>query len=408
MKIRNETLVHEAICHNRTTIFDYLVVQKHCNLNFVDGYETPLHYAAWEDNFEFVRVLVEHGANINQCDEDGNTALMRATSENVWKYLLEQGSNINKKNSDGSTPLHLAILNNYYEALKYLIKKGADVNEKDNEGKTALHTAVSLHHYWYQMGTDPFKMCTYLVEHNADVNLENKKGETPLHCAILLHFYQACKYFIEHGADVNRDVFGTAMHVAATSNHVELIAYLIEERHVDVNAIRKRDNWTPLHCAAFSGNLNALKYLIEHGANTQAKDKYGKTPAQMASDKTVIAYMNASVTKPRARRSVGTTSMSFPVPYYSHYVRKMITCGGKQFWNLDHFSSRSLHASWARSFASQLQNFFFLFHLILRNLGPLADLRVTSGPMHMLQNRFDSVAENAIDTLPDFENERIF
>ncbi|HVX00954.1 MAG TPA: ankyrin repeat domain-containing protein, partial [Candidatus Babeliaceae bacterium] len=39
---------------------------------------------------------------------------------------------------------------------------------------------------------------------------------------------------------------------------------------------------TPLHWAAAKGNLEIVRYLLELGANTQAKNIWGETPAQLA------------------------------------------------------------------------------------------------------------------------------
>jgi ankyrin repeat protein len=64
-------------------------------------YCTPLHYAAWKNNVESLQLLIKYGANVNQSDEDGNTALMWATSEEVWKFLIQRGADINKENKDG-------------------------------------------------------------------------------------------------------------------------------------------------------------------------------------------------------------------------------------------------------------------------------------------------------------------
>jgi len=49
---------------------------------------------------------------------------------------------------------------------------------------------------------------------------------------------------------------------AARNGNLELVKYLIEERHLDVDA-RTNLGETILHLAALSGNLELVKYLIE-------------------------------------------------------------------------------------------------------------------------------------------------
>ena len=63
--------------------------------SYADGMTALLYAAKW-NNFELVRLLLEHGANINIRAKDGNTALSIArTNENtqIYYYLLENGAN---------------------------------------------------------------------------------------------------------------------------------------------------------------------------------------------------------------------------------------------------------------------------------------------------------------------------
>ena len=62
--------------------------------NYADGM-TPLLYASKWNNFEMVKLLVEHGANINIRAVDGNTPLSIARANNndaIYNYLMERGA----------------------------------------------------------------------------------------------------------------------------------------------------------------------------------------------------------------------------------------------------------------------------------------------------------------------------
>ena len=60
----------------------------------------------------------------------------------VIKYLIENGKvNVNSKDDDGWTALMRASWRGYSEILQYLIEIGADINIKNNDGKTALDLA---------------------------------------------------------------------------------------------------------------------------------------------------------------------------------------------------------------------------------------------------------------------------
>jgi hypothetical protein len=62
--------------------------------NYADGM-TPLLYASKWENFEMVKLLVEHGANINMQAVNGDTALSMARINNndaICNYLVEHGA----------------------------------------------------------------------------------------------------------------------------------------------------------------------------------------------------------------------------------------------------------------------------------------------------------------------------
>lgn len=52
----------------------------------------------------------------------------------------------------------------------------------------------------------------------------------------------------------------------------------------DINAIRDNDGKTLLHQAAYDGNTEIARLLIEHGANVNAADEYGISPLMSACD----------------------------------------------------------------------------------------------------------------------------
>ena len=72
------------------------------------------------------------------------------------------------------------------------------------------------------------------------------------------------------------------LHAAAYSNEVNTIEDVLIQG-ADVNCRNKEDgNSTPLMSAAGSGNLDATKALIEHGAAVDARDDHGQTALMRA------------------------------------------------------------------------------------------------------------------------------
>ena len=90
------------------------------------------------------------------------------------------------------------------------------------------------------------------------------------------------KLLIEDQKDVND--FGqdqwkrSPLHyVSDAQNDQTNIAKLLITNGATIDAKDKEEH-TPLHFAARSGNLGIAKLLIENGANVDAQDKYGYTP----------------------------------------------------------------------------------------------------------------------------------
>lgn len=153
---------------------------------------------------------------------------------------------------------------------RILVEGGVSVNITDEDGNTPLHWAA----LW-----GPFEMVKYLVEHGADVNATDEEGGTPFHRAVESGRLYIVRYLVEHGADVNATdkECWTALHWAARAGNLNIVKYLVEEHGAKVNATTK-GGLTPLHWAARSGFSNTMKYLVEHGADMNKKDEYGKTP----------------------------------------------------------------------------------------------------------------------------------
>lgn len=81
----------------------------------------------------------------------------------------------------------------------------------------------------------------------------------------------------------------TALHFAAANGHVEMLQHLLsierggaEEWGVDCRARGKQLRWTPLHAAAYGGHEEAVRVLLEAGADPSIEDAQGDTPLCIA------------------------------------------------------------------------------------------------------------------------------
>ncbi|NWS78419.1 ANR16 protein, partial [Crotophaga sulcirostris] len=101
-------------------------------------------------------------------------------------------------------------------------------------------------------------------------------GETLLHHAARYGHRDVLAYLVEElGMDLeafNRD-YKRPLHEAASMGHGECVSYLLE-RGASVDSLKKAD-WTPLMMACTRQNLEVIKTLVEHGANPLLKNKDG-------------------------------------------------------------------------------------------------------------------------------------
>ena len=116
-------------------------------VNSQDDTGTPmLNLACRTDNFEFVKMLLDLGADVNSLSEDrGYTAVMDAVwrgNEKITRYLIEKGAELNKINKEGQTNLILAVGANRENIVKLLVENGADPDTKDEMGMSAYNYAT--------------------------------------------------------------------------------------------------------------------------------------------------------------------------------------------------------------------------------------------------------------------------
>ncbi|ELR18454.1 chain a, 4ank: a designed ankyrin repeat protein [Acanthamoeba castellanii str. Neff] len=107
-------------------------------------------------------------------------------------------------------------------------------------------------------------------DHKRDVNVRNEKGQTPLYWACELKSdsgVELAALLIKHGADVNlpEDHGFTPLHLAAYIGNVSVVRLLLESGAL-VNKGNKSQS-TALHLASRNGHEAAVALLIQHGAD---------------------------------------------------------------------------------------------------------------------------------------------
>jgi ankyrin repeat protein len=109
------------------------------------GEITPLNSAINSDSpnrVEIAKILIGARAEINPRGDFFASPLMNAVGDlEMVKLLIASGANVNQKNFRGATALMVASGAGPASVVRYLLEKGADVNARDREGHNALEYA---------------------------------------------------------------------------------------------------------------------------------------------------------------------------------------------------------------------------------------------------------------------------
>lgn len=228
---------------------------------------------------EIISYLISAGANIHaKCR--GVTAFMIAAmrgNQDACYLLLEAGANINERDDQGETALILiADYKKNHKMIKCLIKLGLNVNEQDNEGMTALMYASFYNRY---------DNARVLLLNHADTEIRDKNGRTAIMHAITNKATKTFDLLLLAGArtDVVDQSGKSLLVLDAEHGYMHTLACLARQ---GLNpGVVDENGRTLLMIAAQKGlSADAVVALINAGVNIEAKDNFGKTALMYAAE----------------------------------------------------------------------------------------------------------------------------
>jgi ankyrin repeat protein len=227
-----------------------------------DSYEFPIHRAASWGPAEAVRLLIEHGAEVDARDSSGQSALHFACDGEIAALLVGNGADVNAGSHRYEiTPLHRAAYSGHKDVVVLLLDHGADVHAENTLwGGTALHLAIAEGHA---------DVAALLRERGGDIHQATKWGGTLLHAAAVGGHADLVRQLLADGLDINaRDHSGTTpLHYAVGSPSREAIYD---------DGRRDDEAWRPM--------IETARLLIESGADVRAADHHGMTPLHRTGD----------------------------------------------------------------------------------------------------------------------------
>ncbi|KAF7908887.1 uncharacterized protein EAE98_012445 [Botrytis deweyae] len=279
---------------------------------------TPMEFAASNRNFDMIRCLLEHGANINRSfsfrlpcfEEDYFSAILTAIEhgnvdsmseikvkgglldtlsiQQVQK-LIGHGFDINMKIKGQNLLSYAASCGNVYR-VQWLIDHGADVDGRFQNEQSVLSSPLMETIWGCKSATAASLIVKILLNKGANVDGPRcyKVHNGPIvascsHLAIMRDSVGILQTLLDHNADVNLhgDDHGVLLKTAAVNGQVQIVKLLVSlGADIDIVGIGP----PILHEAIVNRQIEVVVALLDLGAYINIVDHIQRTPLQLAKD----------------------------------------------------------------------------------------------------------------------------
>ncbi|KAK8867293.1 hypothetical protein PGQ11_005871 [Apiospora arundinis] len=276
----NRTPLHGAARKGQAEIMEYLL-QQGANPMAVDlEGVTPLHEAVRIGKKAPVQILLQYNVDVDikNTRNERHSPLMAAAMggcTEVMRLMIEHGADRQATDADGDTLLHLAALNNQSETIRFLMENEAEIDSINNKQETPLILATQ------ERCMDVVHL---LVGYKASLHAQDIDGATSLHWAVRNQDKLLVRYLVKQGADIEvEDSDGmTALSKATCQGNKDIVSFLLD-RGANI-AAKDSIGRTALHLAAQEGLDALVEILLDKGADSTDETATGKRPDQLALD----------------------------------------------------------------------------------------------------------------------------
>jgi uncharacterized protein len=305
-----------------------LLIENGANIRTVSnaGF-TPLHFASLNGSLQSAQILVSMDAEVNDISKDKMSPLLLAAASGhseLTDYLLKQGANPNERDFRGYTALHYAAMNaKMTDSLTSLLESGADPNAR-------IQNANSDHEF-KAVPDLPFLNAPTRIVPTGIRGATLPAGVTPIYLAAQSRNAKAMRILFDGGADMHLASTESVYYLGGSGRRVNYIAGTTPLM-VAAGMDRVADNWiglpedlenqameavkmavelggnvnatndygmTALHAASFINADQIIEFLVKNGADINAKDNFGQNPVSIATHVIVIGMGDYFDTRPR-------------------------------------------------------------------------------------------------------------
>ena len=260
--------------------------------------------------------LVDNGADIEKCDEQGVPVAWFAIAGGSMEIIED----LDNRGIDFNRTLQVAAEYGHHEVFVWLHeKKSFDLGEKDEYGRTFLHIAAA------SGNTD---LVQFLIEHGLDVN---EIDGVCLWLRLSLDVLWSLLF-----------VYWTPIHFAVEKRQHAVVRLLLEQPRINANCKdfvfeskklmwHEFGNCMPLHHAVHNGDLEMVNLLLESPkVDPNCKDVDGRTPLQLAAMSGNKEIVSAILKRPGidvlSKGHDGVFHFLIELPLISQKTVKYATC----------------------------------------------------------------------------------